>query len=191
MLPNHSKYGFDFIFSNLKYIILDELHVYRGAFGSHLANVFRRLTRICRYYHADPQFLCSSATIANPLELAEKICGRSFINIARSGAGISERIYCLVQPEEKLNKDGIPYGICYKCCRGPSSSADGTKRKLSGICQIQKKCGDPGERNQRPSGCGRVLRYSQKRRNLRVPWRLHSSGEKKHRTAYDQRLSPA
>ena len=55
-------------------------------------------------------FLCSSATIANPLELAEKICGRSFINIARSGAGISERIYCLVQPEEKLNKDGIPYG---------------------------------------------------------------------------------
>ena len=110
MLPNHSKYGFDFIFSNLKYIILDELHVYRGAFGSHLANVFRRLSRICRYYHSDPQFLCSSATIANPLELAEKICGRSFINIARSGAGISERIYCLVQPEDKLNKDGIPYG---------------------------------------------------------------------------------
>lgn len=64
MLPNHSKYGFDFIFSNLKYIILDELHVYRGAFGSHLANVFRRLSRICRYYHSDPQFLCSSATIA-------------------------------------------------------------------------------------------------------------------------------
>lgn len=110
MLPNHSKYGFDFIFSNLKYIILDELHVYRGAFGSHLANVFRRLTRICRYYHADPQFLCSSATIANPLELAKKICGRSFINIDKSGAGMSERTYCLVQPEEKLNKDGIPYG---------------------------------------------------------------------------------
>ena len=82
---------------------------------------------------SDPQFLCSSATIANPLELAEKICGRSFINIARSGAGISERIYCLVQPEEKLNKDGIPYGkrICYKCCaNGPSSSADGTKGEL-------------------------------------------------------------
>ena len=48
-LPNHSKYGFDFIFSNLKYIVIDELHTYRGAFGSHLANVFRRLSRVCRF----------------------------------------------------------------------------------------------------------------------------------------------
>ena len=55
-LPNHSKYGFDFIFSNLKYIVIDELHTYRGAFGSHLANVFRRLSRVCRYYHSNPQF---------------------------------------------------------------------------------------------------------------------------------------
>ena len=110
MLPNHSKYGFDFIFANLKYIVLDELHVYRGAFGSHLANVFRRLSRICRYYHADPQFLCSSATIANPVELAEKICGKSFVCISKSGAGMSERTYCLIQPSEKLDRDGNPYG---------------------------------------------------------------------------------
>ncbi len=114
MLPNHSKYGFDFIFSNLKYIILDELHVYRGAFGSHLANVFRRLSRICRYYHSDPQFLCSSATIANPLELAEKICGRSFINIARSGAGISERIYCLFQPEKKKSPGTVAVTLLWR-----------------------------------------------------------------------------
>ena len=66
-LPNHSRYGFDFIFSNLKYVVIDELHTYRGAFGSHLANVFRRLSRICRYYRSAPQFLCSSATIANPV----------------------------------------------------------------------------------------------------------------------------
>ena len=110
MLPNHSKYGFDFIFANLKYIVLDELHVYRGAFGSHLANVFRRLSRLCRYYHADPQFLCSSATIANPVELAEKICGKSFVCISKSGAGMSERTYCLIQPSEKLDRDGNPYG---------------------------------------------------------------------------------
>ena len=77
-LPNHSKYGFDFIFSNLKYIVIDELHTYRGAFGSHLANVFRRLSRVCRYYHSNPQFLCSSATIANPVELAAEICGKQF-----------------------------------------------------------------------------------------------------------------
>ena len=110
MLPNHSKYGFDFIFANLKYIVLDELHVYRGAFGSHLANVFRRLSRLCRYYHADPQFLCSSATIANPVELAEKICGKSFVCVSKSGAGMSERTYCLIQPSEKLDRDGNPYG---------------------------------------------------------------------------------
>lgn len=110
MLPNHSKYGFDFIFANLKYIVLDELHVYRGAFGSHLANVFRRLSRLCRYYHADPQFLCSSATIANPVELAEKICRKSFVCISKSGAGMSERTYCLIQPSEKLDRDGNPYG---------------------------------------------------------------------------------
>ena len=110
MLPNHSKYGFDFIFANLKYIVLDELHVYRGAFGSHLANVFRRLSRICRYYHADPQFLCSSATIANPVELAEKICGKSVVCVSKSGAGMSEKTYCLIQPSEKLDRDGNPYG---------------------------------------------------------------------------------
>ena len=110
MLPNHSKYGFDFIFANLKYIVLDELHVYRGAFGSHLANVFRRLSRLCRYYHSDPQFLCSSATIANPVELAEKICGKTFTCISKSGAGMAERTYCLIQPHEKLDRDGNPYG---------------------------------------------------------------------------------
>ena len=110
MLPNHSKYGFDFIFANLKYIVLDELHVYRGAFGSHLANVFRRLSRICRYYHADPQFLCSSATIANPVELAERICGKSVVCVSKSGAGMSEKTYCLIQLSEKLDRDGNPYG---------------------------------------------------------------------------------
>ncbi|MBU5480746.1 DEAD/DEAH box helicase [Blautia sp. MSJ-19] len=110
MLPNHSKYGFDFIFANLKYIVLDELHVYRGAFGSHLANVFRRLSRLCRYYHSEPQFLCSSATIANPVELAEKICGKTFTCISKSGAGMAERTYCLIQPPEKLDRDGNPYG---------------------------------------------------------------------------------
>ena len=66
-LPNHNHNGFNFIFSNLKYVIIDELHTYRGAFGSHLSNVFKRLKRICKYYNSDPQFLCSSATIANPV----------------------------------------------------------------------------------------------------------------------------
>lgn len=109
-LPNHSKYGFDFIFTNLKYVVIDELHTYRGAFGSHLANVFRRLGRVCRYYHSSPQFLCSSATIANPVELAEGICGQPFVRIERDGSGASERNYKLVQPPQIMGKDKQYYG---------------------------------------------------------------------------------
>lgn len=110
MLPNHSKYGFDFIFGNLRFVVLDELHTYRGAFGSHMANVCRRLDRICRYYHGQPQFLCSSATIANPLELAEKICGQKFVCVSHDGSGTAERRYCLIQPPKIQGKDGKYYG---------------------------------------------------------------------------------
>lgn len=105
MLPNHSKYGFDFIFSNLKYVVLDEMHTYRGAFGSHMANVFRRLSRITEYYHAVPHFLCSSATIANPVELAEKICGQPFASVTKDGSAASERNYLLIQPPKISGKD--------------------------------------------------------------------------------------
>lgn len=110
MLPNHSKYGFDFIFSNLKFVVLDELHVYRGAFGSHMANVMRRLLRICRYYRSVPQFLCSSATIANPVELAEKICGTEFTCIDRDGSGAAQREYCLIQPPKIKGENNHYYG---------------------------------------------------------------------------------
>lgn len=109
-LPNHSKYGFDFLFSNLKYIVIDELHTYRGAFGSHLANVFRRLSRVCRYYHTDPQFLCSSATIANPVELAAEICGKQFELVDKDGSPAAERGYYLIQPPKIMGKDGDYYG---------------------------------------------------------------------------------
>ena len=97
-LPNHSDTGFSFIFSNLKYVVIDELHSYRGAFGSHLANVFRRLGRICRYYSSSPQFLCSSATIANPIELAENICGKDFILIDNDGSPSPDKSYHFIQP---------------------------------------------------------------------------------------------
>ncbi|MFL0249825.1 DEAD/DEAH box helicase [Clostridium neuense] len=109
-LPNHSKFGFDFIFSNLKYVVIDELHTYRGAFGSHLANVFRRLKRVCRYYNSSPQYLCSSATIANPLELAEEVCTQKFIQINRDGSPASERKYVLVQPPKIMGADKKYYG---------------------------------------------------------------------------------
>ena len=60
------------LFENLRYIVLDELHTYRGVFGSHLCNVLRRLRRIAKFYGSDPQFICCSATIANPGELASQ-----------------------------------------------------------------------------------------------------------------------
>ncbi|OGD13405.1 MAG: helicase [Candidatus Aminicenantes bacterium RBG_16_66_30] len=71
ILPHHTKWIK--LFENLKYIVIDELHSYRGIFGSHLANVLRRLRRIARFYGADPQFILSTATIANPAEMAEKM----------------------------------------------------------------------------------------------------------------------
>ncbi|BBF41393.1 ATP-dependent RNA helicase [Lachnospiraceae bacterium KM106-2] len=109
-LPNHNKYGFDFIFSNLKYVVVDELHTYRGAFGSHLANVFRRLGRVCRYYQSVPQFLCSSATIANPVELAEGVCGAEFVQVSKDGSPAALRNYCLLQPPKVTGKDRKYYG---------------------------------------------------------------------------------
>lgn len=109
-LPNHSKYGFDFIFANLKYVVIDELHTYRGVFGSHVANVFRRLGRVCGYYNSSPQFLCSSATIANPVELAREICGKEFIQIEKDGSPAAERTYSLVQPPKIEGSDKKYYG---------------------------------------------------------------------------------
>ena len=97
-LPHHSQYGFNFIFSNLRYIVIDELHAYRGAFGSHLANVFKRLNRICLYYGSSPLFLCSSATIANPVELAENICGHPFSLISNDGSPSPKKNYYFWQP---------------------------------------------------------------------------------------------
>ena len=109
-LPNHSKYGFDFIFANLRYIVIDELHSYRGAFGAHLANIFRRMYRICQYYHSSPQFLCSSATIANPVELAKKVCGTAFSLIEKDGSPSPVREYRIIQPPEIKGHNDKVYG---------------------------------------------------------------------------------
>lgn len=97
-LPNHSLFGFNHIFSRLKFLVIDELHAYRGAFGSHMANIMRRMNRICRYYKSSPQFLCSSATIANPVELAENICSSRFTHIEKDGSPSGEKILYFWQP---------------------------------------------------------------------------------------------
>lgn len=71
ILPHHTKWVR--LFENLKYVVIDEIHAYRGVFGSNLANVLRRLERICAFYGAHPTFICCSATIHNPKELAENM----------------------------------------------------------------------------------------------------------------------
>ena len=73
ILPHHTKWVK--LFENLQYIVIDEIHTYRGVFGSHLANVLRRLMRLCAFYGSKPQFILCSATIANPAELGETLTG--------------------------------------------------------------------------------------------------------------------
>jgi DEAD/DEAH box helicase domain-containing protein len=96
ILPHHPRWAK--LFENLKFVVIDELHAYRGVFGSHLSNIMRRLQRVCRHYGSDPIFICSSATIANPRELAEGLTGRPFELIDRSGAPRGEKFFLFVNP---------------------------------------------------------------------------------------------
>jgi DEAD/DEAH box helicase domain-containing protein len=96
ILPHHTIWIK--LFENLKYIVIDELHHYRGVFGSHLANVLRRLKRLCDFYGSNPQFILCSATIGNPGELAEKIIGKPVEVIDNNGAPAGERHFILYNP---------------------------------------------------------------------------------------------
>ena len=96
ILPHHTKW-FQ-LFEQLRVIVVDELHTYRGVFGSHVANVLRRLLRICAHYGSKPTIVCCSATIGNPLELAETLTGRPALLVDRNGAPSGERHVLLVDP---------------------------------------------------------------------------------------------
>lgn len=96
ILPHHTKWVA--LFENLKYVIIDELHIYRGVFGSHVANVIRRLKRICRFYGSDPVFICTSATIANPKELAQAICEVPVELIDQNGAPSGKKHFVFYNP---------------------------------------------------------------------------------------------
>jgi DEAD/DEAH box helicase domain-containing protein len=96
ILPHHTKWMR--LFENLRYIVLDELHTYRGVFGSHLANVLRRLKRVAKFYGSDPQFICCSATIANPGELAFQLIEKEVEVIEENGAPAGERLFVFYNP---------------------------------------------------------------------------------------------
>jgi DEAD/DEAH box helicase domain-containing protein len=98
ILPQHTSWRD--LFSNLHFVVVDEIHAYRGVFGSHVANVLRRLKRICRFYGSEPQFICCSATIANPKEHAERLVELSFNSVEESanGAPTGEKQFILYNP---------------------------------------------------------------------------------------------
>ena len=105
ILPHHPRWAK--LFENLRFVVIDELHAYRGVFGSHLANVLRRLRRICRHYGSDPTFICSSATIANPRELAEALVERPFELVGESGAPSGEKVFLFINPPVVNQQLGI------------------------------------------------------------------------------------
>src|SRR2546425_881808 len=96
ILPHHTKWMR--LFEKLRYIVLDELHTYRGVFGSHLANVLRRLKRIAKFYGSDPQFICCSATIANPGELASQLIEKEVEVVEQNGAPTGEKLFVFYNP---------------------------------------------------------------------------------------------
>ena len=108
ILPHHTKWAK--CFENLRYIVIDELHYYRGVYGSHLANVLRRLKRIAEFYGSAPQFICCSATIANARELAEALTEQPFELVDRNGAPSGEKYFVFYNPPVVNRQLGIRRG---------------------------------------------------------------------------------
>ncbi len=96
ILPHHTNWS-DF-FRNLRFVVIDEMHTYRGVFGSHVANVIRRLKRLAQYYGANPQFILTSATIGNPAGLAERLIEEPVMLIDRNGSSRGERHFLIYNP---------------------------------------------------------------------------------------------
>jgi DEAD/DEAH box helicase domain-containing protein len=108
ILPHHTKWAK--LFENLRYIVVDELHYYRGVYGSHLANIMRRLRRLCEFYGSKPQFVSCSATIANPRELAASLMEAPFELIDRNGAPAGEKVFVCYNPPVVNRQLGIRRG---------------------------------------------------------------------------------
>ena len=96
ILPHHTRWTR--FFSNLRWVVLDELHVYRGVFGSHVANLLRRLQRVCHFYGSEPQFLCASATIANPQQLAERLLEAPVSAVEEDGSPQGQKHFLIYNP---------------------------------------------------------------------------------------------
>jgi DEAD/DEAH box helicase domain-containing protein len=115
ILPHHTKWMR--LFENLRYIVIDELHTYRGVFGSHLANVLRRLRRVAKFYGASPQFICCSATIANPGDLASQLIERDVEVVEENGAPAGEKLFIFYNPPMVNRNLGIRRGYINESTR--------------------------------------------------------------------------
>jgi DEAD/DEAH box helicase domain-containing protein len=117
ILPNHPRWRK--VLQDLKYIVVDEMHTYRGVFGSHVANVIRRLLRLCEFYGSTPQFICSSATIANPEEHAERLLGRpvTVVGADANGAPSGPKDILLYNPPVVNEELGIRKGVMSQSLR--------------------------------------------------------------------------
>jgi DEAD/DEAH box helicase domain-containing protein len=144
ILPNHNRKWRTFL-SRLRYVVVDEVHTYRGAFGSHVANVMRRLLRVCEMHGSRPTFVCSSATIGNPAEHAEALFQRPFHVIDRDGAPRPQRDLVLINPDVVQSHGHALYR------KGTNSVSiplirEATKRGIRTICfcrsrqQVERLC---------------------------------------------------
>jgi DEAD/DEAH box helicase domain-containing protein len=115
ILPHHTRWTR--LFENLRYIVIDELHTYRGVFGSHLCNVLRRLRRIARFYGRDPQFICCSATVANPGDLASRLLEADVEVLSANGAPSAEKTFVFYNPPVVNRALGIRHSYINEASR--------------------------------------------------------------------------
>ena len=134
ILPHHPRWAK--LFENLRFVIIDELHAYRGVFGSHLTNLLRRLRRICRHYGSTPTFICSSATIANPRDLAQALVEQPFELVSESGAPSGEKWFLFVNPPVVNQQLGIRRSYLAETRR---LAAEFLKRRLQVIVFAQSR----------------------------------------------------
>jgi DEAD/DEAH box helicase domain-containing protein len=135
-LPNHRQWGD--LLANLAWIVVDEAHVYRGVFGSHVANVLRRLRRLALAYGTDPRFVLASATIANPVELAERLTGCDVRLVDRDGAPRAERRIAIWNPpllDERTGARASPLA------EAADLLADLVEREVRSICFLRSRRG--------------------------------------------------
>jgi len=145
ILPHHTIWLR--LFENLEFVVVDEVHHYRGVFGSHLANVLRRLKRICAFYGSNPQFICCSATINNPKEMAERIIETPVRLIDNNGAPSGERHFLFYNPPVVNAELGIRKSSVKEAVRRLGKSHDLVKGYRGGYLPTERRAIEKGLRD--------------------------------------------